>query len=196
MKDRTSFGFISSFIRALRNAGPDPPTIYGSIETGFRNLESERSRLSGLPALFPPAGGYSRATDTSDLPSFPTLDTPRLRLRALTEADAPAYRALLHLPEVTRFTNAVRFNYFIKPWRCGGIGYEAHPAFWGHGLMSEMVRAVAKCGHGRFDLHRIEAWTVPEKAGFRLEGVQRQRGRFNDAFHDWRLFGRLASDPL
>lgn len=37
---------------------------------------------------------------------------------------------------------------------------------------------------------------VLEKAGFQLEGVQRQRGCFNDAFHDWRLFGRLASDPL
>jgi RimJ/RimL family protein N-acetyltransferase len=177
---------------------------------------------------------------------FPALSTPRLRLRALAEADAPTYRALLHLPEVTRFTNVVvapdeatalkavrnmielfgtgtgcawiieearsdafvgviRFNYFIKPWRCGGIGYEAHPDFWGQGLMSEAVRAVVQCGHDRFDLNRIEAWTVPgnggsdrvlEKAGFRLEGVQRQRGYFNDAFHDWRLFGRLASDPL
>ena len=175
---------------------------------------------------------------------FPELSTPRLRLRALTEADASAYRALLHLPEVTRFSNiavapdeeqalttvrnmmkawpagtgcswlieeasafvgVIRFNYFVKPWRCGGIGYEAHPDFWGRGLMSEAVRAGVECGHGRFELNRIEAWTVPgnigsdrvlEKAGFRLEGVQRQKAWFQDAFHDWRLFGRLAADPL
>jgi ribosomal-protein-alanine N-acetyltransferase len=178
--------------------------------------------------------------------AFPELSTARLRLRELTEDDAPTYRALLHLPEVTRFTNlvlapdeaaalktvrnmmeicangtgcawaiedtrseafvgVVRFNYFIKYSRCGGIGYEAHPDFWGQGLMSEAVRAVVQCGHGRFDLNRIEAWTVPgnggsdrvlEKAGFRLEGVQRQKGYFHDVFHDTRLFGRLAADPL
>ena len=37
---------------------------------------------------------------------------------------------------------------------------------------------------------------VLEKAGFRLEGVQRQKAWFQNAFHDWRLFGRLAADPL
>ena len=71
--------------------------------------------------------------------------------------------------------------------------------------MSEAVRAVVRCGHSRFDLNRIEAWTVPgntasdrvlEKAGFHLEGVQRQKAWFQNAFHDWRLFGRLAVDPL
>jgi len=31
---------------------------------------------------------------------------------------------------------------------------------------------------------------------FQLEGVQRQKGYFHDVFHDTRLFGRLASDPL
>ena len=41
---------------------------------------------------------YERMTD-----AFPELATSRLRLRALTEDDAPAYRALLHLPQVTRF---------------------------------------------------------------------------------------------
>jgi ribosomal-protein-alanine N-acetyltransferase len=176
---------------------------------------------------------------------FPELTTQRLRLRALTEADAPAYRALLHLPEVTRFTNLVvapdeqqalktvrnmmelwragagcawrieeasgsfvgviRYNYFNKWARCGGIGYEAHPDFWGRGVMTETVRAVVQWGHGWFDLNRIEAWTVPgnpgsdrvlEKAGFRLEGVQRQKAFFHDELRDCRLFGRLAADPL
>jgi ribosomal-protein-alanine N-acetyltransferase len=176
---------------------------------------------------------------------FPELSTPRLRLRALTEADAPAYRSLLHLPDVTRFTNlplapgeaqalrdvramielfpagtgcawaieetasgafvgVIRFNYFQRWARCGGIGYESHPDFWGRGLITEAVRAVVQCGHGRFDLNRIEAWTVPgnpgsdrvlEKAGLRLEGVQRQKAFFHDELRDCRLFGRLAADP-
>jgi [ribosomal protein S5]-alanine N-acetyltransferase len=178
--------------------------------------------------------------------SFPTLSTARLRLRAVTMDDAPAFQRLLSIPEVTRYNNwpdapaqeaalqfvrnmselfgsengcawiieegtsnefvgAIRFNYFIKPWKCGGVGYETDPRFWGRGLMSEALRAVVRCGHDVFGLNRIEAWTlrgnpasdrVLEKNGFQFEGVQRQKAWFKDAFHDWRFFARIAADPL
>jgi ribosomal-protein-alanine N-acetyltransferase len=102
------------------------------------------------------------------------------------------------------FVGAIHFNYFIPSWKCAGLGYEAHPRFWGRGLMTEAVRAIVACGHGRFALNRIEAWTlegnrasdrVLQKCGFRFEGIQRQKGWFKDAFHDFRLFGRIAADP-
>jgi [ribosomal protein S5]-alanine N-acetyltransferase len=72
-------------------------------------------------------------------------------------------------------------------------------------LATEALRAVVVCGHDRFRLNRIEAWTLPgngasdrvlEKAGFRYEGTLRQRGWFKGAFHDFRMFGRVASDPV
>jgi len=34
---------------------------------------------------------------------------------------------------------AIRFNNFEIKWRCGEIGYELHPDFWGKGLMTEAV---------------------------------------------------------
>lgn len=104
-----------------------------------------------------------------------------------------------------RFIGAIRYNYFQPAWKCGGIGYEMHPDAWGQGYMTEVVRAVVGCGHGVFGLNRIEAWTlhgngasdrVLEKAGFRLEGVQRQKAWFKDTFHDFRMFGRVAGDPM
>jgi ribosomal-protein-alanine N-acetyltransferase len=70
--------------------------------------------------------------------------------------------------------------------------------------MSEAVAAAVACGHDTFRLNRIEAWTLPgngasdrvlEKAGFSYEGTLRQKARFKGAFHDFRIFGRLASDP-
>jgi ribosomal-protein-alanine N-acetyltransferase len=100
---------------------------------------------------------------------------------------------------------AIRFNRFDKKWKLGVLGYEAHPDFWGRGLMTEAVRAVAASGHRTFGLNRIEAWTLPgnpasdrvlEKAGFRYEGTLRQRGWFKGAFHDFRMFGRVADDPM
>jgi ribosomal-protein-alanine N-acetyltransferase len=104
-----------------------------------------------------------------------------------------------------RLIGAIRFNRFERPWKVGEIGYELSPEFWGRGLMTEAVNAVVGCGFGTFGLNRIEAWTLPgnpgsdrvlEKSGFRYEGTARQRAWFKGAFHDFRMFSRLASDPV
>ena len=51
--------------------------------------------------------------------------------------------------------------------------------------------------------NRLEAWTLPgngasdrvlEKAGFRYEGTLRQKSWLKGAFHDFRMFSRLAGD--
>jgi ribosomal-protein-alanine N-acetyltransferase len=175
---------------------------------------------------------------------FPVLSTRRLTLRAAMSKDVAAFRALMSIPEITRFSNwadapstaqverslrwmsglhgsgkgcgwiiefsgskalagAIRFNSFDKKWRCGAIGYELHPDYWGKGLMTEAVKAVAACGHQTFGLNRIDAWTLPgnaasdrvlEKSGFRYEGTLRQKAWFKGAFHDFRVFGRVAAD--
>ena len=100
---------------------------------------------------------------------------------------------------------AIRFNSFEKKWRSGQIGYELHPDYWGSGLMTEAVRAVVACGHQTFRLNRIDAWTLPgnaasdrvlEKSGFQYEGTLRQKAWFKGAFHDFRMFGRIAGDAM
>nr|WP_256373241.1 GNAT family N-acetyltransferase [Azospirillum sp. B510] len=103
------------------------------------------------------------------------------------------------------FIGAIRYNYFIRDWFCGGIGYELHPDWWGQGRMTEALRTVVGCGHDLFGLNRMEAWTLPgnlasaralEKCGFRFEGVLRQRAWFKGRFHDFHWFGRVAADPF
>jgi [ribosomal protein S5]-alanine N-acetyltransferase len=100
---------------------------------------------------------------------------------------------------------AIRFNQFDKKSRFGTVGYESNPTSWGRGLMTEALRSVVLCGHQLFGLNRIEAWTlhgnsasdrVLEKSGFQYEGTLRQRAWFKGAFHDFRMFGRVAGDPL
>ena len=179
-------------------------------------------------------------------PKFPALSTDRLTLRAIAPRDVAEFRAMMSIPEVTRYANwpeapsddqanewtrnlsdlspsgkgcawvieersseafigAVHFNYFYWDWRVGGIGYEAHPDYWGRGFTTEALRAVVAYGHRFLGLNRIEAWTLPgndasdrvlEKAGFQFEGVFRQKGFFKGAFHDFRMFGRVASDAV
>jgi ribosomal-protein-alanine N-acetyltransferase len=102
-----------------------------------------------------------------------------------------------------KLLGAIRFNSFDKHARCAELGYELHPSAWGKGLMSEAARAIVRCGFDDFSLNRIEAWTLPgnaasdrvlEKAGFQYEGTLRQKARFKEAFHDFRMFGCLAGD--
>ncbi|MGD9478107.1 GNAT family N-acetyltransferase [Shinella sp. G-2] len=96
---------------------------------------------------------------------------------------------------------AIRFNSIDARNHSAEVGYELHPAAWGKGYMSEALEAVAACGFGPFGLNRIEAWTLPgnpasdrvlEKAGFHYEGTLRQKAWFKGAFHDFRMFSRLA----
>jgi ribosomal-protein-alanine N-acetyltransferase len=103
------------------------------------------------------------------------------------------------------FAGAIRFNSFEKKWKCGEIGYELHPDYWGKGLMTEAVRAIVACGHDTFRLNRIDAWTLPgnaasdrvlEKSGFRHEGTLRQKAWFKGAYHDFRIFGRIVGDAV
>ena len=97
---------------------------------------------------------------------------------------------------------AIRFNSFEKKWRSGEIGYELHPDYWGKGLMTEAVGPWSRAAIETFRLNRIDAWTLPgnaasdrvlEKSGFQYEGTLRQKAWFKGAFHDFRMFGRIAS---
>lgn len=102
-----------------------------------------------------------------------------------------------------RSLGAIRFNTINKHGKWAELGYELHPSTWGKGLMTEAVKAVIKCGFDHFALNRIEAWTLPgnpasdrvlEKAGFSYEGTLRQKAWFKGAFHDFRMFSRLANE--
>lgn len=197
------------------------------------------------PASDPARLSLRRVTEVS-AHHFPVLSTNRLTLRAIAPHDVGEFRALMAIPEVTRYSNwpeaqtddqanawignlselfpsgkgcawvmedrssgafigSVHFNYFYWDWRVGGIGYEAHPNHWGRGFTTEALRAVVVFGHRFLALNRIETWTLPgnaasdrvlEKAGFQFEGIFRQKGYFKGAFHDFRMFGRVASDAV
>ncbi|HEY2786058.1 MAG TPA: GNAT family N-acetyltransferase [Fimbriiglobus sp.] len=169
--------------------------------------------------------------------SIPTLETDRLILRPVTEADAPAIFAACSNPNVTRYTrfdthrsmgDTLRFlrdyagpNYakglpdplgwVLKSDPAVGVigtagvrwaseahrtmecGYWLAEPYWGRGLATEAVRAVARYALEAFPIHRLQAHVVAanaassrvlEKAGFAFEGVLRQamvrRGNVED----------------
>jgi ribosomal-protein-serine acetyltransferase len=83
------------------------------------------------------------------------------------------------------------------------IGYWLAPEYAGRGLITRACRAVIDRLFEHERLRRVEIWSaagnrpsraVAERLGFTLEGVLRQSDYFNNAFHDYAVYGMLAEE--
>jgi RimJ/RimL family protein N-acetyltransferase len=90
-------------------------------------------------------------------------------------------------------------------WKNGEveIGYWAHPAFRGRGIMVEAVTAMAHYALIEMDLQRVVLRVAPgntastrvaEKAGFTREGVARNAGFVHDGRVDLAIFSLIRPD--
>jgi len=90
-----------------------------------------------------------------------------------------------------------------KTARRAEIGYDLDPAYWGKGIMTEVLCAVLKYGFERMKLNRIQAiidsgnsrsMKLVCRLGFKKEGVLRQRIFFNGQFRDDVIFSLLKKE--
>jgi ribosomal-protein-alanine N-acetyltransferase len=105
--------------------------------------------------------------------------------------------------ESHRVIGTISFNALGLKNSCGQLGYEVAREQWGKGIATEAVRAVLGHGFGTMGLNRIAAYCwdgnvasqrVMEKAGMRYEGTLREVRYAKGAYHDMRLYARLASE--
>ena len=85
------------------------------------------------------------------------------------------------------------------------VGYDLARVYWRQGIMSEALRPVLRYGFEQLKLHRIEA-NVTEgniasvktllKAGFRQEGVWRERAYLRGQYYDLLQFGLLRGEEF
>ena len=87
--------------------------------------------------------------------------------------------------------------------RATSIGYWLSADRQHRGLMTAAVRALVDHAFGDWDLHRVEISAavdnarsrgVPERLGFRAEGVRREAERHGDRYVDLVFYAMLASD--
>jgi ribosomal-protein-serine acetyltransferase len=88
--------------------------------------------------------------------------------------------------------------------RATSIGYWLGADHQGRGTMTQAVRALADHAFEVWGLHRIEisaavdntrSRAIPERLGFREEGVRREAERHGERYLDLVVYGLLATDP-
>jgi ribosomal-protein-alanine N-acetyltransferase len=88
----------------------------------------------------------------------------------------------------------------------GEIAYDLARAWWGRGVMGEVLPALIRAGFDALDLNRLEAFVTPgnerssrllARHGFRHEGLLRQYGRWRGRDWDQEIWGLLRAErPL
>ena len=87
--------------------------------------------------------------------------------------------------------------------RCGEIGYWLAPRAQGRGVMTQCCRFVVRYGFLTLDLNRVEiaaavgnarSRAVPERLGFKLEGVLREREDLYGTYLDHAMYSQLRSE--
>ena len=97
----------------------------------------------------------------------------------------------------------VTFDYIDWSNRAALIGFWLGKSFQGRGIMTRTCSALIDLAFDELRLNRIEiscavenrrCRMVPERLGFKQEGVSRQRERLHDHFVDTVTYGMLASE--
>jgi [ribosomal protein S5]-alanine N-acetyltransferase len=124
--------------------------------------------------------------------------------RALAERTAGQFRRReairwgLELPGSPLIIGTCGYTRWSRENRFAVLGYDLARCHWRRGLMSEAVAAVLEAGFGRMSLHRVEATVMAgnlasarllERAGFRREGILRDRAWKGEEFKDVWMFG-------
>ncbi|MBR5338045.1 MAG: GNAT family N-acetyltransferase [Lachnospiraceae bacterium] len=83
------------------------------------------------------------------------------------------------------------------------LGYKIHKAYQQKGYATEAVGFACRVAFRELDVHRIEAYTMPEnipsarlleKLGFSYEGIARQKAEVNGKWADHMIFSLLESE--
>ena len=165
-----------------------------------------------------------RALRKEDAPElFAVTDSNRKHLRAwlpwvdvvLAEADSAAFiETMIAQREAGRgptfavlrdgaIVGIAGFRPIDRVNRVGEIGYWLAAAAQGRGTMTECCRFLVRYAFLTLDLNRVEiaaatantrSRAIPERLGFRFEGVLREREALNGTFVDHALYSQLRAE--
>jgi len=116
--------------------------------------------------------------------------------------DKKGIRWGISLKKQNEIIGTIGFNNFSKSHRAT-IGYDLQPAFWGKGIMKEVLTKVLDFGFHELEVNRIEAEVMKgnkqsvkllEKMGFINEGLLRDWMFWEGKHYDMHMFALLKRE--
>ena len=101
------------------------------------------------------------------------------------------------------FAGAIGFHNLDTRNRSAEVGYWIAEPFEGRGIMTRCCRVVIDHLFGTMQLNRVQincnvenvrSRAIPERLGFKLEGIHRQVEFLHDRFGDWAVYALLRED--
>lgn len=104
-----------------------------------------------------------------------------------------------------RISGVLGYNQIDRINNIGHIGYWLGQKYNGKGIMTKSVRELIEIGHSYYSLHRFDircavensrSRAIPERLGFKNEGVIRQAEKVYDNYFDHVVYGLLKNNNL
>ncbi len=183
----------------------DPDTIFDQFPVlKTARLTLRQVRPSDAPALFT-IFSDPKVTRYYDQPTFTELAQAEGLAARMQQrfAEKRTVRWAIIRQGNDQLLGTCGYAEWKRHFRCAAVGYELAPAEWGQGIMTEALTAVLTFGFTQMQLNRVEAYVMTgnaasmrllQKLGFQEEGLLRQYGYWQNAYHDLHLFALLKRD--
>lgn len=116
-------------------------------------------------------------------------------------AESGRFDALILADDI--IAGAIGFHNLNRTNRSAEIGYWAAKEFEGRGMITQCCRLFIDYLFDTIELNRVQincnvenkrSRAVPERLGFKLEGIHRQAEFLNGKFGDWAIYAMLRSE--
>jgi len=137
----------------------------------------------------------------ADRISDPRDESPYIEMALDKETRREGFEAGIYVRGV--LAGSIGLHYISGDTRSTEIGYWLAEAYTGGGVMTACARTVLNYCFEEYQLNRVEiraaganlkSRAIPERLGFRLEGVLRQCHTLHGQLHDLAVYGILAGE--
>ena len=126
-------------------------------------------------------------------------------IRLITQEASPKRNLVYEIWYLKEFAGLIALKEIDQWNKKSEIGYWLDPRFEGNGIMTKCCTALLDSSFKKLGLNRIQIKTgignarssrIPEKLGFRLEGLERSGEKLSDHYIDLEIYSMLKQDWL
>jgi ribosomal-protein-serine acetyltransferase len=131
------------------------------------------------------------------------VEDTEIFIKSILEASGPKRDLVYEIWHHDEFAGLIALKEIDRWNKRSELGYWLLPHFEGKGIMTSCCKSLIDCAYHNMGLHRIQikagvgnsrSSRIPEKLGFKLEGIERSGEKFSDHYIDLEVFSMLREE--